>query len=33
LDAIGSHRLAPAFVLAAHTGMRRGEILGPRWAD
>ena len=27
------HRLHPAFFLAAHTGMRRGEVLGLRWAD
>jgi integrase len=26
-------RLHPAFFLAAHTGMRRGEVLGLRWAD
>jgi len=31
LEAIGSHRLCPAFHLAAHTGMRRGEVLGLRW--
>jgi integrase len=33
LDAIASHRMAPAFYLAAHTGMRRGEVLGVRWRD
>lgn len=33
LDAIASHRLAPAFELAANTGMRRGEVLGVRWRD
>lgn len=33
LDAVRSHRLHPAFHLAAHTGMRRGEVLGLRWCD
>jgi integrase len=33
LDAIESHRMAPAYYLAAHTGMRRGEVLGVRWRD
>ncbi len=33
LDAIDAHRMAPAFYLAAHTGMRRGEVLGLRWRD
>jgi integrase len=33
LDAIDSHRMAPAFHFAAHTGMRRGEVLGLRWRD
>ncbi len=33
LDTIDSHRIAPAFFLAAHTGMRRGEVLGLRWRD
>ncbi|MGH9040786.1 MAG: site-specific integrase, partial [Acidimicrobiia bacterium] len=33
LSLIESHRLAPAYVLAAHTGMRRGEVLGLRWSD
>jgi integrase len=33
LDAIASHRLAPAFFLSANTGMRRGELLGLRWCD
>jgi integrase len=33
LDAIARHRMAPAFYFAAHTGMRRGEVLGLRWRD
>ncbi len=33
LDGMESHPLGPAFVLAATTGMRRGEVLGLRWAD
>jgi integrase len=33
LDAIAGHRLAAAFVVLATTGMRRGEVLGLRWAD
>jgi len=33
LDAIAPHRMAPAFCFAAHTGMRRGEVLGVRWRD
>ena len=33
LVAIRTHRLLPAFHLAAHTGMRRGEVLGLRWGD
>jgi integrase len=27
------HAFYPAFFLAAHTGMRRGEVLGLRWKD
>ncbi len=33
LVAIKDHPLAPAYVLAASTGMRRGEVLGLRWDD
>lgn len=33
LGAIDLHRMGPAFYLAAHTGMRRGEVLGVRWRD
>jgi integrase len=33
LDVAMSHRLGAAMWLAATTGMRRGEILGLRWAD
>lgn len=33
LEAIGTHRLAAAYVLSASTGMRRGEVLGVRWDD
>lgn len=32
-DGIADHRLAPAYLLAATTGMRRGEVLGVRWRD
>lgn len=27
------HRLYPALHLAAHTGMRRGEVVGLKWSD
>ena len=30
---IEHHRLATAYLLAATTGMRRGEVLGLRWSD
>jgi integrase len=33
LSLSSAHRLGPAFFLAAHTGMRRGEVLGLRWSD
>ena len=33
LKGISRHRLAAAYVLAASTGMRRGEVLGLRWSD
>jgi integrase len=33
LGAIAGDRLEAAFVLLATTGMRRGEVLGLRWAD
>jgi len=33
LDAARSHRLYPALHLAAHTGMRRGEVVGLKWCD
>jgi integrase len=33
LDAARLHRLYPALHLAAHTGMRRGEIVGLKWCD
>lgn len=33
LAGVKEHPLAPAFVLAASTGMRRGEVLGLRWSD
>jgi integrase len=33
LDSIETHRLHPAYYLAANTGMRRGEVLGLRWKD
>jgi integrase len=33
LAATADHRLYPAFLLAASTGMRRGEVLGLRWSD
>ena len=32
-DGIVDHRLAAAYILAATTGMRRGEVLGVRWRD
>ncbi len=33
LELMASDRLYAAFVLAATTGMRRGEVLGLRWSD
>jgi integrase len=33
LDVASSHRLYPALHLAAHTGVRRGEIAGLKWHD
>jgi integrase len=33
LEAARPHRLYPALHLAAHTGMRRGEIVGLKWCD
>lgn len=33
LAEIAEHALAPAFYLAANTGMRRGEVLGVQWRD
>ena len=33
LTGLQGHRLQAAYVLAATTGMRRGEVLGVRWAD
>jgi len=33
LDHVRDHRLYPAFLLLATTGMRRGEALGLRWPD
>ena len=33
LEGMAEHRLHAAFVLAAMTGMRRGEVLGLRWRD
>lgn len=33
LDATEEHRLYPLLVLAAFTGLRRGELLGLQWSD
>ena len=33
LTAAASQRLYPALHLAAHTGMRRGELVGLKWGD
>ncbi len=33
LSAMSDHRLGTAYLLAATTGMRRGEVLGVRWSD
>jgi integrase len=33
LNALRDHRLYAAYVVAASTGMRRGEVLGLRWRD
>lgn len=33
LDAMEGERLYPLFVLAGHSGLRRGELVGLRWSD
>jgi integrase len=33
LDQVAGDRLAPVWLLMATTGMRRGEVMGLRWAD
>lgn len=33
LDAIRKHQFHPVFHLRAHTGLRRGELLGLRWSE
>jgi len=33
LDTASGDRLEALYVLAVHTGMRRGELLGLKWAD
>jgi integrase len=33
LDATQGHRLYPLFMAGAHTGLRRGELLGLQWRD
>ena len=33
LEAARGHRLEALYVLAVHTGMRRGELLGLKWSD
>lgn len=33
LDSVAEDRLLPLWTLAASTGMRRGELMGLRWAD
>ena len=33
IGAVAAHRLRVVFILAASTGMRRGEVLGLRWRD
>ena len=33
LDHVAGHELGPCFELTALTGLRRGEVLGLRWAD
>jgi integrase len=33
VDAASTERLYPAWHLAAHTGMRRGEVVGLKWSD
>ena len=33
LEAAGGDRLEALYVLAVHTGMRRGELLGLKWED
>jgi integrase len=33
LDAVEGERMYPLFVLAGHSGLRRGELVGLRWSD